>query len=134
MNTKEIVRVGDVMTPNVLTIDATESVRNAIHLMRDNGTSSLIIERRDSDDEFGIIVVTDIAREVLGKRLSPDRVNVYEVMSKPVITLPEEMNIVFAVRMLTSFKMSRALVVDHQRDPKGVVTLRDMVLRSVDEE
>lgn len=134
MNTKKIIRVGEVMTRNVITIESTKSVREAMRLMREKETSSLIVERRDVDDEFGIIVVTDIARKVMGKRHSPDRVNVYEIMSKPVVTLPEEMNIVFAMRMLTNFKMSRALVVDHGRNPLGVVTLRDMVLRSLDEE
>ncbi len=134
MNTTEIIRVGQVMTRNVITIESTKSVRDAMRLMRQKETSSLIIERRDAEDECGIIVVTDIAREVLGKRHSPDRVNVYEIMSKPVVTLPEEMNIVFAMRMLTNFNMSRALVVDHDRNPLGLVTLRDMVLRSLDEE
>lgn len=134
MNTTEIIRVGQVMTRNVITIESTKSVRQAMRLMRDKGTSSLIVERRDTGDEFGIILVTDIAKKVMGKRHSPDRVNVYEIMSKPVVTLPEEMNIVFAMRMLTNFEISRALVVDHERNPLGVVTLRDMVLRSLDEE
>jgi predicted transcriptional regulator len=76
-------------------------------------------------------VVSDIAAEVLGKNLSPERVNVYEIMTKPVLTLPAEMNIIYAVRMLTSFKVSRALVIDHARNALGIVTLRDMVLREV---
>ena len=90
------------------------------------------MERRDESDEFGVVVISDIAREVLGKGASPDRVNVYEIMSKPVFTLPVEMKIVYAVRMLIRFKISRAMVVDHDRNPLGIVTLRDMVLRSLE--
>ncbi|NQU62107.1 MAG: CBS domain-containing protein [Rhodospirillales bacterium] len=89
---------------------------------------------RGKADEFGLIVITDIASEVLAKDLSPDRVNVYEVMSKPVLTLPAEMNVVYAMRMLARFKLSQALVVDHERNPFGLVTLRDMVLRSLEGE
>ena len=85
-------------------------------------------------NEFGLIVVTDIASEVLGKDLSPERVNVYEIMSKPVLTLATEMNVVYAVRMLVRFRLTRALVVDHDRNPLGIVTLRDMVLHSLDDE
>ena len=110
MNTKTIIRVGEVMTRNVITIESTKSVREAMRLMREKETSSLIVERRDVDDEFGIIGVTDIARKVMGKRHSPDRVNVYEITSQPVVTLPDAMNSVFAMRQLTEFKMSRALV------------------------
>ena len=65
---------------------------------------------------------------LLGNR-SAERVNVYEIMSKPVVTLPADMNIKYAVRLLVRFELSRALVVDAERRPVGIVTLRDMVLR-----
>jgi CBS domain-containing protein len=90
--------------------------------------SSLIVEPRDDADEFGLLGVTDIAREVIGKGRAPDRVNVYEVVTKPVLTLPREMNIKYAVRLLVNFKLSRALVVDANRKSCGIVTIRDMVL------
>ena len=54
-------------------------------------------------------------------------------MSKPVLTLPTDMNVVFAVRLLVKFKLTRALVIDHDRNPLGIVTLRDMVLRTLEE-
>lgn len=128
---KTIVTVADVMSRGVIIVDRTSTVHDAVELMRQNGTSSVIVDRRDPTDEYGILVVSDIAAEVLGKNLSPERVNVYEIMTKPVLTLPAEMNIVYAVRMLTSFKVSRALVIDHERNALGIVTLRDMVLREV---
>ena len=128
---KTIVTVADVMSHGVITVDRTSTVHEAVELMRQHGTSSIIVDRRDPTDEYGILVVSDIAAEVLGKNLSPERVNVYEIMTKPVLTLPAEMNIVYAVRMLTSFKVSRALVIDHARNALGIVTLRDMVLREV---
>ena len=128
---KTIVTVADVMSRGIITVDRTSTVHEAVELMRQHGTSSIIVDRRDPTDEYGILVVSDIAAEVLGKNLSPERVNVYEIMTKPVLTLPAEMNIVYAVRMLTSFKVSRALVIDHARNALGIVTLRDMVLREV---
>jgi len=133
MTDDKITRVADAMTQGVITIEATATVREAAQLMRDKRTSSIVVERRDDDDEFGMVVVTDIAGEVLGKDLSPDRVNVYEIMSKPVFTLPAEMNVVYAVRLLVRFKLTRALVIDHDRNPLGIVTLRDMVLRTLED-
>lgn len=126
---REIVRVGDVMSPTVRMIALTATVAEALSAMRDAGVSSLVVERRDPDDEFALIVVTDIAREIIAKDRAADRVNVYEVMSKPVLTVPVEMQTKYAVRLLVRFNLSRALVVDDNRAPVGIVTLRDLVLR-----
>ena len=124
-----LVRVGDVMTPEVRTIGRLATVAEAITAMREAGLSSLVVERRDADDEYGLIVITDIAREIIAKDRSVERSNVYEVMTKPVITIPVDMQARYAVRLLVQFNLSRALVVDETRAPVGIVTLRDLVLR-----
>lgn len=133
MNNKPIIRVGEVMTPDVKTIDGTASVDKAIDLMRNSGVSSLIVNRRNEDDEYGMVVVSDIAMRVIGPNKSPERVDVYEIMTKPVLTVSEEMDIRYAVRLLGQFGLSRALVTDDRRNLKGIVTLRDMVLRHAHE-
>ena len=120
--------VGDVMSTTVRTIERTATVHQAIELMRESDVSSLAVERRDETDEYGLLVVSDIAREVIAENRSPDRVNVYEIMSKPVVTLSANMMIRYAVRLLVRFNLSRALVVDATRTPVGIVTLRDMVV------
>lgn len=127
--TAPLVRVGDVMTPEVRTIGRLATVADAIVAMREAGLSSLVVERRDADDEYGLIVITDIAREIIAKDRAVERINVYEVMTKPVITLPVDMQARYAVRLLVRFNLSRALVVDETRAPVGIVTLRDLVLR-----
>lgn len=131
MNEASYITVADVMTTLIKTIDATATVKDAINVMRDSGVSSLVAERRDASDEYGLIVVSDIAKHVIAQNRAPERVNVYEIMTKPVLTVPADMNIRYAVRMLVQFDLSRALVVDQNRAPVGMVTLRDMVLRHV---
>jgi predicted transcriptional regulator len=122
------IQVSEAMTTSVRTVDAMASVKEAMRVMRDAGVSSLVVERRDEKDEFGLLVIADIASEVIAKNRSADRVNVYEVMSKPVLTLPPDMDVKYAVRHLVRFGVSRALVADAERKPLGMVTLRDMVL------
>lgn len=124
-----MVRVADVMSPSLKTIGRMATVADAIEMMREAGVSSLVVDRRDENDEYGLVVVTDIAREVVAKDRPADRMNVYEIMSKPVITLPADMQVKYAVRLLVKFSVSRALVVDASRQPLGMVTLRDLVLR-----
>jgi predicted transcriptional regulator len=133
MSEKSYIKVSDVMSTSIKTIDATSTVTEAINLMRESGVSSLVTERRDASDEYGLVVVSDIAKRVIAENRSPDRVNVYEIMTKPVLSVHVEMNIRYAVRMLVQFGLSRALVVDERRTPIGIVTLRDMVLRHVEE-
>ena len=128
------ITIKDVMTPEVHTIDRTATVREAVRKMRDTGISSIIVERRDESDEYGLVAVTDIAADVIGKGRFPDRVNVYEIMTLPIMTLPAEMQVRYAVRMLSRFQLTRCLVIDHERRPIGIVTLRDMVLRAIEDE
>ncbi len=129
MTEEKHVRVGDIMTQPIQIIGAKQTVLEAMTLMRELGVSSLAVERRDETDEFGLLTVTDVARDVIAGGRAPDRVNVYEVMSKPVITLPVNMTVKNGVKLLVRFGLSRALVVDGRRVPVGIVTLRDMVLR-----
>ena len=128
MNDHGTMKVSQAMTASVHTIDAMATVKDAIQAMRTHNVSSLAVERRDENDEFGLLVIVDIASEVISKNRSAERVNVYEIMSKPVVTLPADMSIKYAVRLLVRFELSRALVVDAERKPVGIVTLRDMVL------
>ncbi|MDE2735745.1 MAG: CBS domain-containing protein [Gemmatimonadota bacterium] len=121
------------MGSKLYTIDRLATVAEAMALMKQYGVSSLAVDRRDDDDEFGLLVVADIAREVIAQNRAPERVNVYEIMSKPVLTLPSAMLARYAVRLLVRFELSRAVVVDYERHPLGMVTLRDLVLSHVAE-
>ena len=133
MNATRILRVGDTMRTEIHTVDGLATVSEAMALMRRHTVSSLVVLRRDDDDEFGLILVSDIASKVIAENRAPDRVNVYEVMSKPVLTLTSEMQARYAVRLLVRFGVSRAVVVDHDRNPVGIATLRELVLGHVDE-
>ena len=133
MSEKRIIRVGDVMGSKLYTIDRLATVAEAMTLLKQYEVSSLAVNRRDDDDEFGLLVVADIAREVIAQNRAPERVNVYEIMSKPVLTLPSAMLARYAVSLLVRFELSRAVVVDYERHPLGMVTLRDLVLSHVAE-
>ena len=131
MTEASIVLVRDVMSDGLLTIDGLATAAEAVRLMREHAVSSLCIERRDEHDEFGLVEVADIAAEVVAKNRAPDRVNIYEIMSKPVLSVPSDMLARHAVRLLMRFRLSRAVVTDNERRPVGVVTLRDLVLSHV---
>ena len=121
-------RVRDVMATDLHSIDGLANVDEAMRLMREQGVSSLIVTRRDSDDEVGLLEVAAVAAEVVARNRAPDRVSVYEAMAKPVVTLPPDMLARYAVRLLVNLGLTRAVVVDEDRNAVGMVTLRDLVL------
>ena len=127
MSQRRLYRVGDLMT-QAHGIDGLATVAEAMSLMRQHDVDSLTVNRRDDTDEVGLVVVSDIARHVIAVNRSPDRVNVYEIMSKPALTLASEMLARYAVRLLVRFDVSRAVVVDHDRNPVGIATLRSLVM------
>ncbi len=130
MSAPKYTAVREVMTAAPHIIDRLATVREAMDLMRREQVSSLVIDHRHEGDEYGLVVVHDIAEKVIGADLSPDRTNVYEIMSKPVLSFDAKMDIKFAIRMLTRFGLSRALVTEGG-ELVGIVTLRDMVFRFV---
>ena len=128
---KRNIRVSEVMIGDIRSIDGMATVSDAAALMRRHSITSLVVDRRNADDEAGLIEVVGIAREVIAKNRAPDRVHVYEVMTKPVVSLPATMLVRYAVRHLTTLGIRRALVVDQERNVVGIVALRDMVLKSI---
>ena len=128
MTESDPIRVRDLMVAELHTIDRLATVADALAMMKRQQVSSLVVDRRNEDDELGLVVVADIARGVIADNRAPERVNVYEIMSKPLLTLPEEMLARYAVRLLVRFELSRAVVVDQHRNAIGIVTLRDLIM------
>lgn len=130
MNDKPITRVREVMKQNYDIVDGMTTVKDALIKMRYVDTKCLIIDKRHDDDEYGIVMLSDIAKQVLAKDRAPERINVYEVMSKPVISVDPEMDIRYCARMFEKFGLSRAPVIEN-RKLIGIVSFTDMVLNSV---
>ena len=127
---KERVAVRDVMKQNFDIVDGMMTVEDAMKAMKYRDNKSLIVEKRDKHDEYGILLISDVARKVLAQDRAPKRVNVYEVMSKPIITVDPDMDIRYAARMFDRFGLSRAPVVENG-EVIGIVSFTDMVLKGL---
>jgi CBS domain-containing protein len=123
--------VREAMTRDPVVVDGLTTVREALAIMRERNISALVVERRNERDEYGIVLIADIAREVINQNRAPSRTHLYEVMAKPAPSLDCEMNVRYAVRLLHRLGLTHAIVLD-QRRLVGIVTLRDLVLRYVD--
>lgn len=90
-------------------------------------TAVLIVNKRNDNDEYGMITSGDIARHVLARDRAPDRVNVYEIMSKPVISVHPDMDIRYCSRLFANYNLVRAPVLENNK-VIGMVSPNSLVL------
>ncbi|MDP2903570.1 MAG: CBS domain-containing protein [Methylovulum sp.] len=126
-NKPHVIRVKEVMKTDFGSIDGIATVGDALQKMKSLKTSVLIVNKRHEDDEYGMITSGDIARHVLAKDRAPDRVNVYEIMSKPVISVHPEMDIRYCSRLFADYNLVRAPVIEN-RVIIGMVSPNSLVL------
>ena len=130
MSDRKVVRVRDVMKTRYDMVDGMATIQQALQTMKHVETKCLIVDKRHDDDEYGILLISDIARNVIAKDRSPDRVNVYEIMAKPVVSVDPEMDIRYCARLFERFHLSRAPVIEH-RKVIGIISFTDMVLKGL---
>ena len=86
--------------------------------------------RRNADDEYGIVELEDIATNVLARNRAPDRVNVYEIMEKPLVGVDPAMDIRYCARLFERYRLNRAAVVEG-REVIGIVSYADIVIKGM---
>ncbi len=130
MSEKTIVRVRDVMKREFDMVEGMDTVAEVLRNSKHPETKCFVVNIRDDDDEYGIVLLSDIAKKVLGKDKSPERVNIYEIMSKPVVYVDPEMDIRYCTRLFENFGIARAPVVEDKK-VVGIVGYTDIVLSGV---
>ena len=131
MSERKVVRVREVMKREFDMVDGLMTVSDALKTMKHVETKALVVRKRHENDEFGMLLLSDIARHVLAQDRSPERVNVYEIMAKPVLSVSPEMDIRYCARLFERFDLSRAPVIDAESNVVGVVSFTDMVLHGM---
>ena len=130
MSDRKVIRVRDVMKTHFDMVDGLDTVATALKRMSHQDTKCLIVNKRHGDDEYGIVLLSDIAKEVLAKDRAPDRVNIYEIMAKPVVSVDPDMDIRYCARLLDNFGLSRVPVIENKRII-GIVSYTDIVLKGL---
>ncbi|HHH38681.1 MAG TPA: CBS domain-containing protein [Sedimenticola sp.] len=130
MTEQKITRVRDVMKTRFDMVDGLSTVEDALEHMAHVETKCLIVNKRHKEDEYGMVMISDIARQVLARDRPPSRVNIYEIMAKPVLTVDPDMDIRYCARLFSRFHLSRAPVIQDD-EVVGIISLTDMVLKGL---
>lgn len=130
MTEGNVIRVANVMKHDFAVVEGVATVAEALDVLEKQNAHFLIVAKRHDDDEFGIVMVADIAKTVLAQNRSPERTNVYEIMSKPVLSVEPDMDIRYCARLFHRFGISTAPVIEGG-EIKGVVSYDQLVLKGL---
>ena len=130
MNPLKVIRVRDVMSDSYVMVDGITTVKEGIRLARQGVVKALIVNKRYDDDEYGIVLMNDIAKKVLAQNRSCERTNIYEIMTKPALSVPPDMNVKYCARLFERFGVSRAPVID-DGNVIGIVSYNNIVLNGM---
>lgn len=128
-DTQKIVRARDVMHSAVTYIDGMETAKDAVEKMRHANITALVVRKRNSDDAWGIVTVRDLISGAMLTGRSSENVNIYEIMTKPIVTVPADMDIRYVARLMHRASLGTAPV-EENGELVGIVTLSTMILEN----
>lgn len=131
MITKTLVKAKDVMTQDFIRMDGMLTIQDAITAMKENDVDVILVNKRNQHDAYSILLLPDIAKQVLAKNRSPERVNIYEIMTKPVVSVPPDMDIRYCARLFERFGLSKAPVMENE-NILGIISYKELVLHKID--
>lgn len=120
-------KASDIMTRDVVTIRSAATVAEAIHLMQERGWRSLIVDREDEQDAYGIITATDIAYKVTAAGREATQVRVSEVMTKPCIVVNPDLSVEYVAQLFAHNRLLRAPVIQGQL--LGIISVSDLLVK-----
>ncbi len=123
-----VVTVNEIMIPRtkVATISSLETVRNCLQLMESRNVKSVIVERDNPHDAYGIVTYANILNAIFSQEGDMDLLNVDDISTKPIIQVSAELNIRYAAQMMTNNNVTRLLVTGHG-EIIGLITMSDIV-------
>lgn len=123
-------RARDVMSKKVILIDGMATAKEAVEIMRKEEIESLIIKKRNPQDAYGIVSIHDLIKGVILQDKTSEEVNVFEIMTKPVISVPANMDAKYAASLLTNVGI-RMAPVEENGEYIGMISLSDLILENL---
>jgi predicted transcriptional regulator len=131
MNTKRSFQSArDVMTKKVVLIDGMATAKEAVEIMRKEKVEALIVEKRHPQDACGIVMVHDFIKGVIIPDKTSEEVNVFEIMTKPAISVPANMDMRYVANLLIKVGLWIAPV-EENGEYIGMVSLSDLILDNI---
>ena len=122
--------IGSIMTRRVISVLPSTKVSSALHIMRLQGITSVLVEPGGSG-EWGIMTMRDLLKRVVMTDRSLEEVEVSEVTSRPLITVTPDMSLLECSKILVQNGIRR-VVVKQDDQYVGIVSDTD-IFQTVEE-
>jgi CBS domain-containing protein len=121
--------VGEYCNREVVVVERAESVREAVHLMRQHHVGSVVVveKRGEAAQPAGILTDRDIVLEVLAEDVDPDKVNIGDIMSTDPVTVEESATLLDALEAMRKQGVRRLLVVNAKGMLLGMLAVDDLL-------
>jgi len=119
-------RAQDIMTPDPQVVSPQGTAADAIHLMRAKRIRSLIVDREDDTDAYGIITYSDLVNKVFARRLDPAKVSIAEITTKPLVVINPNLRVEYVAQLFAKTGISHAPVFSEHK-LIGVISKTDLV-------
>ena len=96
--------------PEVTEVDGRMDVLTAMKVMKKVGSTSLIVKRRDEDDEYGLLLFSDIAKQVIARNRAPERSQCLRNHGQAGSDGRPDMKVRYCARLFENFRISHAPV------------------------
>lgn len=116
--------VQEIMTANVITVDATATVKEAAVLMSKKAHGCVLVV--EGNHAIGIITERDIVRQITAEGVDPSKVRAADIMSTPLVTIPVNSTILEAAERMIAFGIRRIVVVHEDGALAGLLTAGDL--------
>lgn len=119
--------VEDIMSRDVVTVETSQTIKNAARSMAKFGVSGLVVLHEGN--LVGILTERDILMRVVTSGINPENVHVSDVMSEPVIVVSPAMPLEKAVNIMFHEKIKKLPVVDRNEDHiklVGILSITDV--------
>lgn len=120
----------EVMSSNIVFIDGMATAKEAVGLMRSKKVEALIVEKRYEQDAYGIVVLQDLINGVIIPDRPSEEVNIYEIMSKPAIAIPADLDIRYVASLFLKASLKVAPV-EEKGEFIGMISLSTLILDNV---
>ena len=120
---------GEYCNREVVVVDKSESVREAVNLMRNFHIGAVVVvEKQDGlSIPLGILTDRDIVIELLAEDVNLDAVSIGDVMSYDLVKVNEDTKLMDAIKEMRNKGVRRLPVVDKQGGLVGILAADDVL-------
>lgn len=118
-----LTQIKEVMSRDVVTIEASRPVQDAAQLMAARGVGCLMVSI--GNKAIGILTERDFVARVLTAGFDPTKMLVRDVMTTPIFTVSSDQPLEKAAELMVTYKVRRLPVVD-EGVLVGIITASDL--------